>query len=181
MEYKEEPDLTGYLMLLAILLPFAGVMVALVAFYKYKPEQFKKFADKLRQKRDIKITSQVSPSKIKKIQPKATVPAKPKREAKQVIGTKTQEFIEKREVIKESKVLEKPIKVTPTTETPKKAPEAVPKKAIKAEPKEKLTTEKVLDETELQDKFKAETGKNAIWRGQETKAYTEWKQKRSNN
>ena len=32
-----------------------------------------------------------------------------------------------------------------------------------------------ISEKKLQDKYKEETGKNAIWRGKETKSYLEWK------
>jgi parallel beta-helix repeat protein len=156
---EEPPDLTGYWILLAILLPFIGVMVALGVFYKYKPEEFKKFVDKMRQKKDIKITRQFSTNKLKKAKPKAAVPTKPKAEVKKPI------------VKEEPKPVPK--------KAPKRAPKPAPKKAPKAVPKEISTQTKTLDETELQNKFRAETGKNAIWRGQETKAYTEWKKQSS--
>jgi DNA-directed RNA polymerase subunit A' len=56
--------------------------------------------------------------------------------------------------IKEEKVIEKPTK------------EKVASKSKK--PK--------VDEKSLQDQFEKETGKHAIWRGKETKAYLEWKE-----
>ena len=61
--------------------------------------------------------------------------------------------------------------VKPKPEPNKEAPKEETKK-VEAKPAVKPK----LDEEALQKKFKEETGKNAIWRGAETKAYKEWKE-----
>ena len=58
---------------------------------------------------------------------------------------------------------------------PKK--EALPKEKPKKEIKPKKE-EKAHDEDTLIKQFEDETGKKAIWRGKETKAYLDWKQKK---
>jgi len=146
---EEPPDLGANLLFLAFLIPMIGVIVALGLLYRNNPEKFKNFAKKMRETGIKDLTTKISAAKYKKPKPAATVPAKSKAEVK------------KPEVKEEAKPVVK--------EKPKPAPKA----ALKETP----TSDKVLDETELHNKYKAETGKNAIWRGAETKAYTEWKQK----
>ena len=118
-------------------------------------EKLKKFARKMRNKQ---ITTNISADNFKSPTLAAAVKPKPKKLDSKDLTERTLGFIEKRVVIKDPETLK---------ETDKKAPKAAPKE----------TPTKTLDETELQNKFKAETGKNAIWRGQETKVYIEWKQK----
>ncbi|MFW9819167.1 MAG: DNA-directed RNA polymerase subunit A' [Candidatus Thorarchaeota archaeon] len=59
---------------------------------------------------------------------------------------------------------------------PKEKVDSKKKKVKKVESAVK-PEEKVMDEESLQQKFEEEMGKNAIWRGKETKAYKEWKEK----
>jgi len=53
------------------------------------------------------------------------------------------------------------------------------KKAVKKVESAEKPNEKVMDEESLQQKFEEETGKKAIWRGKETNAYKEWKEKQN--
>ncbi|MFW9829079.1 MAG: DNA-directed RNA polymerase subunit A' [Candidatus Thorarchaeota archaeon] len=59
--------------------------------------------------------------------------------------------------------------------TPKK--EGVIEKPIKEKAASKTKKPKI-DEKSLQDQFQKETGKHAIWRGKETKAYLDWKEEK---
>ncbi len=73
------------------------------------------------------------------------------------------------------------IKKQPTPKkTPSKAKEVKVKKTTpsKEKPKKEKITEETFDEETLQKQFEEETGKNAIWRGKETKAYLDWKEER---
>ncbi|MFW9873304.1 MAG: hypothetical protein ACFFG0_09395, partial [Candidatus Thorarchaeota archaeon] len=58
---------------------------------------------------------------------------------------------------------------------PKEVDPSKGKKKKKAKPKKE---EKTFDEDALIKQFEDKTGKNAIWRGKETKAYLEWKQEK---
>ncbi len=64
--------------------------------------------------------------------------------------------------------------------TPSKAKKVKAKKTtpFKEKPKKEKIAEEPIDEETLQKQFEEETGKNAIWRGKETKAYLEWKEQR---
>ena len=67
-----------------------------------------------------------------------------------------------------------------TKAAPKKKPASKTKAAPKKKPekeKQKKPTESLDDET-LQQHYKEETGKNAIWHGKETKGYEEWKKEK---
>ncbi|MBN1215040.1 MAG: DNA-directed RNA polymerase subunit A' [Candidatus Lokiarchaeota archaeon] len=74
----------------------------------------------------------------------------------------------------------KPIKTSKTIKIEEKSPQA----PLKPTPKPKTTSkqEKVKksqdlpDENELQQQFKDETGKNAVWRGKVTQQFIEWKE-----
>ncbi|MFW9864594.1 MAG: DNA-directed RNA polymerase subunit A' [Candidatus Thorarchaeota archaeon] len=78
-----------------------------------------------------------------------------------------QDTVTKKSVPKVKKKPEIKPKKTPKKETtPKKAPKK--KEAPKKE-------EQLEDEETLRKKFEEETGKNAIWRGKETKGYLDWK------
>ena len=80
------------------------------------------------------------------------------------------------------------IKKDTKKETPKPAKKETPKPAKKEVPKKKpakTTTEKPQakkkkpdDIESLKQQFEEETGKKAIWRGKETKAYIEWKEEK---
>ncbi|MFW9969519.1 MAG: DNA-directed RNA polymerase subunit A' [Candidatus Odinarchaeota archaeon] len=70
-------------------------------------------------------------------------------------------------------------KTTTSKKEPSKEKADVEKKPVE-KPKMKETPKtKKLDEDSLQQKFEQETGKNAMWRGKETKAYLEWKEQQS--
>ena len=127
-------------------------------------EKLKKFAERMRQ---TQRTNKNFADESKKPKPIARAPAKPKAAAKKELTERTLDFIEKRIVIKEQEELpakKLPAKKEPAEKTPKETP----------------TPRKEVDDTELQNQYKAETGKNAIWRGQETKGYIDWKQKQLN-
>ena len=64
------------------------------------------------------------------------------------------------------------LKTTPVKDVKPPKPEKKQEKPAKKESKEEL------DEEELMKLFEEETGKNAIWRGKETKGYLEWKEEK---
>ncbi|MFX1276956.1 MAG: DNA-directed RNA polymerase subunit A', partial [Promethearchaeota archaeon] len=65
-------------------------------------------------------------------------------------------------------------------ETPKKTSTTKAKpKTTKKEESESKAEKSDLDEEALQQQYAEETGKNAIWRGKETKAYLDWKESKS--
>ncbi len=74
----------------------------------------------------------------------------------------------------------KSVKTSKTVEIEEKTPQA----PLKAKPKPKTTPKKpkteksqdLPDEDELQQQFKDETGKNAVWRGKVTQQFIEWKE-----
>ncbi|MFX0153305.1 MAG: DNA-directed RNA polymerase subunit A' [Candidatus Hodarchaeota archaeon] len=76
---------------------------------------------------------------------------------------------EVRKVLKES-----PTK-KPSITKEKQVSEKKPVKTTADKPKPK---KKTVDDKALIEEFEAETGKNAIWRGKETKAYLEWKEEK---
>ncbi|MFX1419039.1 MAG: DNA-directed RNA polymerase subunit A' [Promethearchaeota archaeon] len=75
---------------------------------------------------------------------------------------------EVREAIKKNSTTKKDITKKVVTEE---------KPVEKAKPKAKPVKQE-LDEDTLKQQFEAETGKNAIWRGKDTKAYLEWKEEK---
>ncbi|MFX1308142.1 MAG: DNA-directed RNA polymerase subunit A' [Promethearchaeota archaeon] len=83
--------------------------------------------------------------------------------AKALNVEEVREAIERSSTIKQKAPKKKDISERKPTEKVK--PKAKPKKDV-------------LDEDSLQKKFEEETGKKAVWRGKETKAYLEWKEKK---
>ncbi|MFW9897881.1 MAG: DNA-directed RNA polymerase subunit A' [Candidatus Thorarchaeota archaeon] len=67
------------------------------------------------------------------------------------------------------------IKKIPKKKVPAKKP---PKKKVPAKKPPKKKVPKSKDDEILQERYKKETGKNAIWRGKLTKAYKEWKKEK---
>ena len=81
--------------------------------------------------------------------------------------------------VAEVKKIPKPeAKEVPKPEVKKPEVKQAPKTTTKPVPKKKP---EVLDEEALHKKFKEVSGKNAIWRGAETKGYLDWKKKYSAN
>ncbi len=70
------------------------------------------------------------------------------------------------------------IKKIPKKKVPAKKP---PKKKVPAKKPPKKKVPKSKDDEILQERYKKETGKNAIWRGKLTKAYKEWKKEKIGN
>ncbi|MFW9894342.1 MAG: DNA-directed RNA polymerase subunit A' [Candidatus Thorarchaeota archaeon] len=66
-------------------------------------------------------------------------------------------------------------KAAPKVKKPPEEKEEKPKKATIPKPKIKAET---IDDKELIKQFEEETGKNAVWRGKETKAYINWKKEK---
>ncbi|MFX1456582.1 MAG: DNA-directed RNA polymerase subunit A' [Promethearchaeota archaeon] len=66
-------------------------------------------------------------------------------------------------------------KAAPKVKKPPEEKEEKPKKATIPKPKKKVET---IDDKELIEQFEEETGKNAVWRGKETKAYIDWKKEK---
>jgi len=82
-----------------------------------------------------------------------------------------------REEIKQESITQKAIPKTKEAVDVKPKKIASPKEKPKREKKPKKE-EKAHDGDILKKQFEGETGKNAIWRGKETKAYLEWKQEK---
>jgi DNA-directed RNA polymerase subunit A' len=67
-------------------------------------------------------------------------------------------------------------KKSPKDVSKPKKKSTTPKEPIKADKKEKTVSN---GEEVLKQKYESETGKNAIWRGKETKGYLNWKKENS--
>ncbi len=87
--------------------------------------------------------------------------------------SKSKKSVPKKETISE----DKPVKRTKPKTKPKKETISEDKPVKRAKPKTKPKKDE-FDEEILMKQFEKETGKNAIWRGKETKAYLDWKEKK---
>jgi DNA-directed RNA polymerase subunit A' len=76
------------------------------------------------------------------------------------------------------KIEEKDISKTPITKEKPTGKKSKGKKPVVEEEMIKEPEEPKLNEESLQTQYEKETGKNAIWRGKQTKAYSDWKKEK---
>jgi len=174
------PDYAS-IVLITILIVIGAVIGVFAVLYKVYPEKMQSLGDKFKG-----LSKNLRPEKGSEKYGKFTLSGKSlpiKRKKGPVVITDTEKKL----------VAEKPKSIPTPDHKPKPKPVAKPKPATKPEPKKeapkpepkpklkpavktKQEIKPALDEEALQKKFKEATGKNAIWRGAETKAYKDWKQ-----